>query len=155
MGAPRVNFRAHADVAAGLAARGARLETSPDRGEIPPGRLAEDGLRWYYALLGETLKTVSLSEGEASLLVDILNSTILEPQTVRYLWAEVEDSLVDGTAEKWGIDGPALAAKLRALSYAQDVAVYDAARRFWRLGDHQSMHDGLVAVGLIRREISD
>ncbi len=151
MPAPRVNFRACEPVALGLAARGARLETNPDHGDRAPGYVAERDLVRYYALLNETLKTITLSEGEASLICDVLNSTLMEPHTMKYVWVEVEDSLPDGTAEQWGVDGPALVAMLRGLTYAQAAAVVDAAERWWCLPpERRTIPDGLKAVGLVR-----
>jgi len=35
-------------------------------------------------------------------------------------------------AERHGIDGPALVAKLRALTYPQEVALVDAVEQYWR-----------------------
>jgi hypothetical protein len=43
----------------------------------------------------------------------------------------VEDSLADGLAEKWQIDGAALVEKLRALTFAQEVKLVEQIEAWW------------------------
>lgn len=77
-----------------------------------------------------------LTGEECGMLVDILNGTATQASG-HNLWhppmlaAEVEDSLEDDYAEKWGCDGPALAQKLAALTPAEEFAIVDAVERFW------------------------
>jgi hypothetical protein len=67
------------------------------------------------------------------------------------LWAEIADALDDGLAAKWGVDGEALVAKLRALSAGQSLAVMDAIERAWRHPDRgEDFGAALRAVGLVR-----
>lgn len=42
---------------------------------------------------------------------------------------------LDGIAEKWGIDGSSLVARLSALGFAARVAILDDAIRFWARSD--------------------
>lgn len=114
--------------------------------------VARRDLGRYYDLLALALASVDLTEGEASLIVDALNGTIIDVSTAQLLAAEVEDGLGDGLAEKWGVDGGALVAKVRAWTLAQRMAVCDAAERFWGDEHHvDSTGDRLAAVGLVRR----
>lgn len=106
---------------------GALDERGANRNEVAARDLAR-----YYALLERTRATLALTEAEASAVCDALNGTILDEHTVSLLWAEVDDACRVGLAEKWRVDGPALVAQLRGLSYAQCVALYDAVERFWR-----------------------
>lgn len=86
----------------------------------------------YFEILRRELRTLNLSRGEIGMILDVLNGTLFaEPFSIQLLDAEIEDALVDGYAEKWEIDGPALATKLRNASFAQKVAVVDAAERWW------------------------
>lgn len=113
--------------------------------------IARRDLTRYYQLLRMTLPT--FAEGEASLLCDVLNGTRLDEHTMTLLWAEISDALADGLAEKWEVDGPALVARLRALTPAEAYAVVDACERFWRGPYRQDgpMIDQLRAVGLVAR----
>lgn len=45
---------------------------------------------------------------------------------------ELEDSLPDGIGEKWGVDAPALVARLRALPYADELALVAGIEAWWR-----------------------
>ena len=48
----------------------------------------------------------------------------------------IEDSLPDGLAEKWQIDGPALVDKLRGLTFTQEVRLIEEIESFWAGGRH-------------------
>lgn len=138
---------AHIQFRAGLL-ESAMMERSRETDDTTLAGIAQRDLARYYQVLADELARVRLTEGEASLIVDALNSTLLEPQTYRYLWAEVSDSL-DELTEKWGVDGPRLVEKLRGLPPGATMAVVDAAERFWRLPDG-STPERLRAVGLVR-----
>lgn len=91
--------------------------------------VAKRDLERYYELLRRELRTVSLSREEVMLLLDVSNGTLWQPFSIPLLWAEVEDSLEDGLAEKWGVDGPALVERLKAFTPGQAFAVVDALER--------------------------
>lgn len=86
----------------------------------------------YYEIVRRS--RIDLSPGELDAVRDALNGWLAEPAaTIAGGPAlEVEDALPDGLAERHGIDGPALVAKLRALTYAQEVALVDAVEQYWR-----------------------
>lgn len=68
-----------------------------------------------------------MSEAEINAVRDALNGALPEPaEMIRGFAAlEVEDALLDGLADKWGIDGSALVSKLHGLSYAQEVRLIE------------------------------
>ena len=74
---------------------------------------------------------LGLSESEVNAVVDANWSHWFEtPELDRHVDWNVEDSLQDGLAEKWNIDGPALVEKLRALTTKQqDALVAEIKRR--------------------------
>lgn len=107
----------------------------------------------YYQLLALALASITLSEGEAMLIVDATNGTLFEPFSVaaQSLHWEIQDSLADGLAAKWEVDGPALVAKISAWSLLQKAAVCDAIERFWGDTYHiDNSHARLARVGLIK-----
>lgn len=119
------------------------------------GAIAARDLARYYAILAHELARLPLSEAEASLIVDALNGTLIEPHTAGLIWASVDDAIRgDGLDRKWAVDGPALVSKLRDLPLAASLALADAVERFWaQAGEgEQAMLDRLVAVGLIQRK---
>lgn len=77
---------------------------------------------------------IDLTPAELDAVRDACNGWLAEPAaTIAGGPAlEVQDALDDGLAEKHGIDGPALVAKLRGLSYAQEVALVDSVEQYWR-----------------------
>lgn len=90
----------------------------------------------HFDLLDEGLKQAQaiLTRAEASAVLDVQNGTFTQPVT---LWLDgalahqIHDAIPDGMAEKWGIDGPALVAKLEGLSQIENLALVDWAARFW------------------------
>ncbi len=74
------------------------------------------------------------TEQELDALRDCCNGTWFEPAQLidGAVLANFEDSLVDGLAEKWAIDSAALSDKLRALTYAEQVALVEEIERYWR-----------------------
>ena len=86
----------------------------------------------YYEIIRRS--RIDLSPAELDAVRDALTGWLAEPAaTISGGPAlEVEDALADGLAERHGIDGRALVAKLRGLSYAQEVALVDAVEQFWR-----------------------
>lgn len=133
-----------------LAALRARARPGADRGEL--SAQARECLEYHFAALAAELATVDLTEGEALLIMDSLNGVLTEPHTVSLLWANVADSIHgDGLDSKWGVDGPSLVAKLRALTYSQALAIADAATRWWHIQqDYADRSESLRVVGLLK-----
>lgn len=73
------------------------------------------------------------SEEELNALRDVANGWIAEPAATIAggLAIELEDSLPDGIAAKWEIDADALLAKLRALPYADELALVAGIEAWW------------------------
>jgi hypothetical protein len=121
-------------------------------GQLSQAQVCQRDLGRYYDSLMLALASVELTAPEAGLIVDALNGTLIDLTAAQMLAAEIEDALADGLAAKWGIDGPALVAKLASLTLTQRLAICDAVERFWAAEYHvSSTADRLVAVGLVRR----
>lgn len=92
-------------------------------------------LGWYDEIV--TKERPELSENEWMAIRDALNGTWLLAEhghlglITSGLPFEIADSLEDGIAEKWSIDGPGLVKKLTDLNFAARVAVIDDVIRFW------------------------
>jgi|WetSurMetagenome_2_1015567.scaffolds.fasta_scaffold318848_2 hypothetical protein len=96
------------------------------------GTINESLSRYFEMLRRERAALrIQFSGPELALLCDVLNGSLMQSYSIPLLYAEVEDSVPDGYAEKWQVDGPALAAKLRSLSYGQTAALVDAVERWW------------------------
>lgn len=139
------------------------LTTRTDHGaEDATGKLlsqtAQRDLERYYYLLRASLPIFSVNG--ALLICDVMNGTITEPHTASLLWANVADALdIDDPretpplAEKWQMDGDELVARLRKLTPFEQIAVADAAERFWNRvssGIDESNEERARAVGLVR-----
>jgi len=88
----------------------------------------------YFAVLDDSRRKLAelLSDAEMGLILDVFNGTLFaEPFGIQLVDREVSDSLVDGYAEKWKCDGPALVKKLRGLDYVDQVALVDVVERWW------------------------
>ncbi|TAL16783.1 hypothetical protein EPN96_07950 [bacterium] len=80
-----------------------------------------------------------LSTSEWMLLCDVLNESILDTDNrgndpARFIWAFVADSKPNGTGEKRGVDTKALSARIREMSYAQQVSIIEVVTRFLAQG---------------------
>jgi hypothetical protein len=143
-----ITFR-HAEVERALRARAG----TPDG---PVSAIASRDLARYYDTIARSLATLTFSEAEASAICDALNGTMLDsPDTYRFAWAEIADAdRLNGLGEKWGVDGQALAARVRALHPAELVALVDAVDRFWTITTHDASarpaREVLIEVGLLR-----
>lgn len=108
-----------------------RAETALGRGDSLSGSINRIADRYHEVV---RRSRVDLLPAELDAVRDALNGWLAEPAaTIAGGPAlEVEDALQDGLAERHGIDGPELVAKLRALTYPQEVALVDAVERYWR-----------------------
>lgn len=134
------------------AAIAARLRQRARPGDSP-GSVAAADLARYHALLDRALAALALAPDEAAAVVDALNGTWADGPLAldTLLWVTLDDAVrLDGLAAKWGIDGPALVARLRALDPIAATAVVDAAERFWAGDLDADRRDSLRRVGLVR-----
>lgn len=101
------------------------------RGDNRSGIISRD-LERLYTLYSRALATIPLQLNEAYLIVDALNGTLMDANTAKLLWAEIEDSIkLDHLDKKWQVEGKALVEKIRNLNEIQSLAIIDAAERFW------------------------
>lgn len=113
--------------------------------------IAQRDLARYYAMLARAVRRVHLSEGEWSLILDALNGSLMQPESIPLLPDDIADAIAcDHLAEKWGVDGAALVEKLRGFSPDQHTAIVDAAERAWTLPDPTPIAERLRAVGIVR-----
>lgn len=93
-------------------------------------------LERYFAVLADArlhLRKI-LMDSEMAMILDVLNGTgFFDPVAIQLVYGEIKDSLIDGYAEKWEVDGPALVEKLRGLTYAENAALVDAVERWWTM----------------------
>ena len=89
----------------------------------------------YYRLLAEARATLReiLTPDELAAIVDVQNGHWYQGRLDgSEIWANVEDGCrLEGLADKWSIDGPALVTKLRGLDLLAVHALADATQRFW------------------------
>lgn len=122
------------------------LEEISARGDNRSGTISRD-LERLYTLYSRALATVQLEFNQAYLIVDALNGVLIDANTAKLLWAEIEDAInLDHLDQKWQVDGKALVEKLRGLNEIQAMAVIDAAERFW-----QAQKSGQEAEELIKK----
>lgn len=108
-----------------------------DAGQIPradPDALASSMVR-YRAIIDAAAPALEVDEW--ALLCDALNGSVLtaghgDTDPARHLAQSVADSAPDGLGEKWGVDVPALAARLDRLPYPARCAIVETVARFWR-----------------------
>ena len=104
-------------------------------GDVPKlsSRLAVIADR-YTEILRRARIDTRFSEAEFNAIYDCCNGTWFEPAQliVNAVLANFDDSLIDGLAEKWEIDAGEVIAKLRALTYADQVALVEKIEQFWR-----------------------
>lgn len=88
----------------------------------------------YLEILRRTRAARQFSDAELNALRDCCNGTWFDPAALidGAILANVADSREDGLFEKWEIDGEALMAKLRALPFADQVAMVEDIEQWWR-----------------------
>lgn len=84
------------------------------------------------------------SKSELSLMLDVMNATMLTPQSAGYhLAANVADGIaLDGLDEKWEIDGKTLNEKLAALPPFEAACLEIWANGFWYAKDRKDIQSG-------------
>lgn len=149
MASPLVQFRA-----TGLLAN--EVEQRSEVGK-PVSEVGRRDLERYYYLLKLTLAKLSFTTGEAMLLCDVMNGSIVEPYSASLLWASVSDGVDEGRTEYWKqyhpeLDGAKLIAKLKRLTPFECMAVADAVERAWNSETYQvaNMEEKVRQVGLVR-----
>jgi hypothetical protein len=89
----------------------------------------------YYEAIKDTRRALAqkFSDKEIGLILDNLNGTLMEETFgVRLIYANVEDAITYESIDlKWEVDGDALVAKLKGLSFIENAALADAAERWW------------------------
>jgi hypothetical protein len=75
----------------------------------------------------------TLTEAEWNACRDALNGVWLrEAEHLTFVWAEIADSdRLEGLGKKWGIDAQALAERVRAMPYAELVALIESVESWW------------------------
>jgi hypothetical protein len=96
-------------------------------------RLAQVGDRYLEGLRRARAGWPPFTEAEWSLLRDAMNGTVHEPAAmIAHIDQGIEDAIaLDKLDAKWGVDGPALLAKLRALDFMQEVALVEQIESWW------------------------
>jgi hypothetical protein len=126
----RLSITMPAHTLAQVTARQARPEDeqSTDRSSV----IAKSLDRYFYALNSARRDLRSrFNSAEQGLLLDVANGALFaSPCAIGFLEHEVAAALIDGAAERWHVDGPALMKKLKALSYVEKLALIDAAERW-------------------------
>lgn len=118
-----------------VAFRDQPLEAELDARGDSRGLTAKRDLERYYHILsrGLALAAGMLSPAEALAIVDTLNGTWMDAANSHLVWAEVEDN--EGLGARHGIDQAVLVDKLRALPTHAQLAIVDAAERYWQAED--------------------
>lgn len=109
------------------------LEAALKNADSISGRLGEICDR-YAETNRRSRITQHFSVAELNAFRDCCNGKIFSPAQLidGAVLANFEDSLIDGIAGKWSIDAPAASAKLRELTYAEQVALVEDIQAFWR-----------------------
>jgi len=100
-----------------------------------PAAVLRGSLERYFEALYRARRTLRdrFSGDEQALIADVCNATLFaDASAPPELWQEIEDAVRhEGVAEKWGVDGADLIARLRDLTYTESCALVDAVERFW------------------------
>jgi hypothetical protein len=92
----------------------------------------------------------SLSQSEWAALIDCLNSTLRNTQTIQHLEYGIRDAVdMDNLADRWCFDGDDLCNRLGAMTYSQKAAIIEAVDRFWSEygGKSVEIAEALASVG--------
>lgn len=117
----------------------------------PRNATAQRDLYRYYTVLTDSLAAIRriLAPDEILAVADVLNGTLIEPASYRYLWAEVADAIADDElGATWGVTDALIERLRHQLTPGETMALVDAIERAW-LRDEPDMVDRLRGVGLI------
>lgn len=86
----------------------------------------------YYEMLRRERAALrpQFSAAECGLILEACKLITWQPASIPLLHAHVAGEPAE-TFRRWDVDGAALVAQLRALSYGQDAALVDAVERWW------------------------
>jgi len=92
----------------------------------------------YFLTLTE-IGSVGFTDEEIHLMVDVMNGTMIVPQTVGYsLLPNVQDGIaLDGLDKKWSVNKTSLLDKLRSLSGFHRAVIEILIHNFWYGADGQ------------------
>ncbi len=86
----------------------------------------------YLDVITDELRRIALTRAEWCAVMDVANGAHIETGDAtgwRYLWASISD---EATLDaKWSINREALSVRIRNLPLAAQVAIHEAAIRFW------------------------
>jgi hypothetical protein len=98
-----------------------------------PNQICKRDLARYYALLDRSLRKVHLTEAEALLICDALNSRRFDEHSCEHVRMCIRETMrFDELDKKWGVDVESFNAKLEEMTSSRLLALVDAAERFWR-----------------------
>lgn len=105
----------------------AKLDERGKRNDV-----AKRDLDRYYALVEWYGSRLSFADAEWSLLRDAFSGTAFADTSPRALPTLIQDAIaLDKLDRKWDVEGAALLEKIKALGYAESLALIDAVERWW------------------------
>lgn len=126
------------------------LDTRRRDGETRSSRLVAD-LSAYHAILSDGLRRarLALSPAEASVVLDVFNGTSpSQIWTAERMSMRVNDAIaLDGVADTWGVDGPALVSTLKAIGDLPCIALADWAEGAWAKDDFDVATEAKIFKG--------
>jgi hypothetical protein len=155
MPSPDIRFRATPPLGDILEARTASA------GRLDISEVARRDLIRYYHLLQESLPADAFEVAELATIYAATANAILDGDTYRFLWAEVDDACEhEGADKEWGADRQTLVAKIRRLSPCQTLALLDAMERVSVMQEEREdwVHDlraDFHSVGLLTKLVDD
>ena len=128
----------------------ASLDARRRGGETRSSRLAAD-VTAYHTLLDEGLRRarLTLNQAEASVVLGVFNGTAPgQVWTAERMSMRINDAVaLDGVADKWGVNGPALVGTLRVLGDLPCIALVDWAERVWSKGNFDAAEETAIFRG--------
>lgn len=130
---------------------GQELKALVDKNESLSGRVNSIASR-YSCIMRES--TPTLTRGEWAALCDVLNGTVLDTgaggahDPARHIDLQVYDAgRLEGLGTKWGIDAGGLSHRIAQMSFAEQCAIIEVARRFWTIPNSGNLTRQLKSAG--------